>query len=263
MVNSDFFLKLDSLKKEYAELVIATLVDLKGSAPQERGAKIIVGPEGLLFGTVGGGKVEKKVIEHAQSLFSHKNQNDFQSWNLQTDIGMTCGGVCSFYFEKIRSQAQWEVAIFGAGHVAQEVVRLLCRLECSVTCIDPRAEWLEKLPTHSHLKKIHSKDMKTEVAQLSPNTFVACMTMGHAFDLPILEEVYKNGKFPFVGAIGSESKSRTLKQDLLKLGFESQLVETLNCPIGESFGNNTPPEIAISIVAQLIIVRDRLKNLDL
>lgn len=256
MMTSEFLLKLDTLKKQYAELVIVTLVDLKGSAPQERGAKIIVGPEGLLYGTVGGGKVEKKVIEHAQTLFTHKNQTDFQSWNLQTDIGMTCGGVCSFYFEKWRTKPLWNVAIFGAGHVAQEVVRLLARLECSVICIDPRVEWLEKLPSHPYLTKIHSIDMKTEVAQLPENTFVACMTMGHAFDLPILEEVFKNGQFPFVGAIGSESKARTLKQDLLKSGFESQLIETLKCPIGESFGNNTPAEIAISIVSQLINKRD-------
>ena len=256
MMTSEFLLKLESLNNDYAELVIATLVDLKGSAPQERGAKIIVGPDGLLYGTVGGGKVEKKVIEHAQTLFSQKNLTDFQSWNLQTDIGMTCGGVCSFYFEKWRTKPLWQVAIFGAGHVAQEVVRLLVRLECSVICIDPRVEWLEKLPSHPYLTKIHSIDMKTEVAKLPENTFVACMTMGHAFDLPILEEVFKNGQFPFVGAIGSESKARTLKQDLLKLGFESQLIEKLNCPIGESFGNNTPAEIAISIVSQFINKRD-------
>ena len=96
MMTSEFLLKLESLNNEHAELVIATLVDLKGSAPQERGAKIIVGPDGLLYGTVGGGKVEKKVIEHAQILFSQKNLTDFQSWNLQTDIGMTCGGVGLF-----------------------------------------------------------------------------------------------------------------------------------------------------------------------
>ncbi len=259
-MTDEFLFKLSTLKSHYLELFVVTLVHAKGSAPQEVGAKIIIGSSGLLHGTVGGGKVEKKVIEHAQNLLLSGTQVDFKEWNLQTDIGMTCGGVCTFYFEKVQTESDWSVAIFGAGHVAQEVVTLLSRLDCQVKCIDPRLEWLDKLPDYPQLNKIHTLDMKSVVETLSPQTFIACMTMGHAYDLPVLEVVLKKGGFPFIGVIGSESKAIRLKQDLLKLGIDQVSLNNLKCPIGEDFGNNTPPEIAISIVSQLIITRDKLKK---
>ncbi len=255
-MNDEFLFKLSSLKSDHLELVVVTLVHVRGSAPQEVGAKVIIGSSGLLHGTVGGGKVEKKVIEHAQSLLSDKIKTDYKEWNLQTDIGMTCGGVCTFYFEKVQTQPDWNIAIFGAGHVAQEVVTLLSRLDCQVQCIDPRIEWLDKLPNHPRIKKIHTLDMKSVVETLSPKTFIACMTMGHSYDLPILEVALKKREFLFIGVIGSDSKAIRLKQELLKLGVDQDSLDLLKCPIGENFGNNTPAEIAISIVSQLIITRD-------
>ena len=65
-------------------------------------------------------------------------------WNLQRDVGMTCGGVVKLFFETY-NHSQWQIAIFGAGHVAAAVVHCLLPLECRVTCIDPREEWLDRL----------------------------------------------------------------------------------------------------------------------
>ncbi len=259
-MNEELLSILASLRESHQEVILVTLVHVKGSAPQEVGAKLIAGVAGLVYGTVGGGKVENKVILHAQHLLSSHLKTDFQQWNLQTDVGMTCGGVCSFYFEKISFQASWSIAVFGAGHVSQEVVRMLTRLDCQIHCIDPRLEWLDKLPNHPRLKKIESSDMKNCLEHLPPHTFIACMTMGHAYDLPILEAAMRRGHFPFIGVIGSESKSHTLKNELLKLGIEASLVSKLKCPIGLDFGNNTPAEIAISIVSELIIIRDQIKK---
>jgi xanthine dehydrogenase accessory factor len=98
--------------------------------------------------------------------------------------------------------------------------------------------------------------MAAVVKKLSPNTFIASMTMGHAFDLPILLEALSLNQFPYIGVIGSESKARVLKQDLRKNGVSEEAITKLHCPIGEAFGNNQPAEIAISIVAQLIKIRD-------
>ena len=243
-------------QQEGKSFVVVTLVNTKGSAPQEIGAKIIVGTEGYLAGTVGGGKVEERVIAHSKELLEGSEKFDYKNWNLQTDIGMTCGGVVSFFFEKIQAKPTWEVAVFGAGHVAQELVRVLLKLECSVTCADPRVEWLDKLPEHHNLVKIHTSEMKEVVAQLNPNTFITSMTMGHAYDLPILAEAMDRNVFPYIGVIGSDSKALVLKNDLRKKGCDEELISKLHCPIGEKFGNNTPVEIALSIAAQLIKSRD-------
>lgn len=249
---------IHDLQIEGKTFVVATLVKTKGSAPQEVGAKIIVSAEGYLEGTVGGGKVEERVIAHSKEMIKKGESFDYADWNLQTDIKMTCGGVVSFFFELVQKKPTWEIAIFGAGHVAQEVVRTLLKLDCSITCVDPREEWLNKLPEHHKLKKIQTDSMKDVVATLTPGTFVASMTMGHAFDLPILLEVMKRDDIPYVGAIGSDSKSAVLKNDLKTHGVSGEKISRLHCPIGEPFGNNTPVEISLSIAAQLIKFRDEL-----
>ena len=248
--------EINELQKKGQTFVIATFVKTKGSAPQEVGAKILVGTDGYLAGTIGGGKVEERVILHAKEMMKTSEMFDYADWNLQTDIKMTCGGVVSFFFERIQARPTWEIAIFGAGHVAQEVVRALLKLECWITCIDPREEWLNKLPEHHKLTKIHTESMSAVVLDLNPKTFIASMTMGHAFDLPILTEAMKRNVFPYIGVIGSESKGTVLRSDLRKNGIDEKIIAKLHCPIGEAFGNNTPAEIAISILAQLIKARD-------
>ena len=259
-MNDDFFEKIQFYKETGVEIVTVTLVHSRGSSPQEVGAKIIVSQEGLLWGTVGGGKVEIKAIEYARNLLTTDNSTDYCEWNLQTDVGMTCGGVVSFYFERLKfseqSKGLWSIAIFGAGHVAQEVVRLLIKLDCQVTCVDPREDWLRKLPEHPRLKKIQLDVMKDFLQKIPANTFIASMTMGHSFDSPILLEAMTKHNFPYIGVIGSDSKARVLKNDLLKNGAPEKKVEELFCPIGEPIGNNSPVEIAISIVAQLMKHRD-------
>ncbi len=251
--------KILELRERGSPFVVATLVKTKGSAPQEVGAKIIVGPEGYIDGTVGGGKVEERVIFHAKNMLKTAESFDYSEWNLQTDIKMTCGGVVSFFFERVQARPTWEIAVFGAGHVSQELIRTLLKLECSITCIDPRADWLDKLPEHHKLKKIQTESMKDVVSELHPDTFIVSMTMGHAFDLPILTEAMKRNVFPYVGAIGSDSKAAVLRSDLKKNGVSDEKIKALYCPIGEPFGNNTPAEIALSVTAQLIKFRDGQK----
>ncbi len=257
-MNKSIYEKIHELRESGQNFIIATMVKTKGSAPQEVGAKVLVGENGYITGTVGGGKVEERVILHSKEMLKSHVTFDYADWNLQTEIKMTCGGVVSFFFERIQAKPNWEIAVFGAGHVAQEVVRTLIKLDCSVICSDPRIEWLDKLPVHPKLTKIHAKEMKDVVAGLKPGTFITSMTMGHAYDLPILMAVMERNVFPFVGVIGSDSKAAILRADLKKLEASEEFISKLNCPIGEPFGNNTPVEIALSIAAQLIKVRDQL-----
>ncbi len=249
--------RIHELQNKGESFVVATLVKTKGSAPQEIGAKILVGTEGYLDGTIGGGKVEERVIAHAKAMLKTNQSFDYADWNLQTDIKMTCGGVVSFFFELVQRKPTWEIAIFGAGHVAQEVVRVLVKLECSITCVDPREDWLDKLPEHHKLTKIQAESMKDVVERLSPHTFIASMTMGHAFDVPILIAAMERDVFPYIGVIGSDQKAAVIRSDLKKHGISDEWIKKLHCPIGEPFGNNTPAEIALSIAAQLIKYRDQ------
>jgi len=242
-------------KARGTNFVAITLVHIAGSAPQEVGARCLVSDKGLLAGTVGGGKIEAAAIKFAQELLEKKETHSLlRKWNLQTDIGMSCGGEVSLFFEAFTQHKTWKIAVFGAGHVAQELIRCLMNLDCEVTVVDHRQEWLDKLPRHRRLQGIHSQTMEDVVDQLPDDTFVAIMTMGHKTDLPILARALRRN-FPYVGNMGSEVKARALKQDLINLNVDKNSIAKMYCPIGENLGGNMPAEIAISITAQLLKVR--------
>ncbi|BCM93913.1 hypothetical protein IAD21_05808 [Abditibacteriota bacterium] len=232
-----------------------TLVDAVGSAPADRGAKMLVTRAGLMAGTVGGGKVEARALLQCQAMLdSSATEPKFEQWNLQTDLGMTCGGVVRLFFEPFNI-ARWPIAVFGAGHVAQSLVRVLLPLDCGLTCFDSRPEWLERLPDEAKLRRVHSEDLASEVENLSFNTFIVLMTMGHATDLPILRKVLAHS-FPYVGVIGSKAKASALRRTLLKDGFAPEECARFFCPIGLPLGTNHTHEIAISIAAQMLQQRD-------
>jgi xanthine dehydrogenase accessory factor len=256
-----FFEALNELMAAETPLVTVTVVDTTGSVPQNRGAKMIVTAEGRHSGTVGGGKVETKAIAEAQAMLQSPETSRFVQWNLNKDVGMTCGGIIRLYFEA-HNAGRWNIVVFGAGHVSQALTSLLVHLDCHVTCIDPRQEWIDRLPHSPKLTAIVASDMPSMVAQLSDDAFVVLMTMGHTTDKPILIEILRTREFPYLGVIGSHSKATVLRRDLEQAGISEQKRASFHCPIGLSIGSRHPHEIAVSIVAQMIQVRDarRMKN---
>lgn len=247
------------LEEDGTSFVVVTMTGVRGSAPQDPGAKIIVTAAGLSFGTVGGGKVELAAIKKAQALLEQQGPMapEHVTWNLQKDIGMSCGGEASFLFERFL-QTTWPIVIFGAGHVAQALTRTLSRLNCQVTCVDSRADWIERL---EGVRAIHHETPKDLVATFSPKSFFLSMTMGHAHDVPVLREIARLAPdCPYVGVIGSEVKGIKIKKELAELGVSREFLDKLRVPVGLPIGSNQPYEIAISIAAELLQVRDSLSE---
>ena len=249
------------LTSERRDFVLVSLTAIRGSAPQIVGAKMIVTANGLESGTVGGGKIENHCIEHAKLLLEQQSDSEQRTWNLQTDIGMTCGGEVTMFFDCNRFK-KWNIAIFGAGHVAQELMRVMSSWEqCSITLSDPREEWVSKVPEASHIQKSVQESHEERVSNLPDGTFVVSLTRGHSADIPVLEAALREEhRFPFIGVIGSKVKGNKIKKELSEKGISQQALERLICPIGLPFGDNTPPEIAISIAAQLLTVKDSLND---
>ena len=166
---------------------------------------------------------------------------------------MTCGGEMTLYFERLGG-ARWDIAIFGAGHVAQALVRVLLPLDCYIRVRDTRREWIDRLPEAPNLDAAAVQDLTMEISLLPERAFVLSVTKGHATDLPVLASALKRGGFPYLGAIGSSSKAATLRRELRELhGLEDP---EFRCPIGLPIGDNSPGEIAISIAAELLQVRE-------
>lgn len=242
------------LSEKGENFVTVTMTGARGSSPQDPGAKIIVTQAGLYAGTVGGGKVEMAAIKKAQAILESKTHLPPESvnWNLQRDIGMSCGGEASFLFEHFMF-THWPIVIFGAGHVSQAVTRILSKLNCHVTCVDSRQEWVERL---EGIKAIHHPTPKDTVSSFDPKSYFMCMTMGHAHDVPILLEIAKLAPdCPYVGVIGSDVKGIKIKKELSEAGVSESFIKKLRVPMGLPIGTNHPYEIAISIAAELLQVR--------
>ncbi len=251
-----FFEAQNELAESGAPFVAVTVVDTLGSTPQDRGAKMLVTSEGRVFGTVGGGKIEARAIQEAQLLLGDGGapKTRFHQWSLEKDIGMTCGGIVRVYFEAF-NVTRWNIVVFGAGHVAHAVVDVLSRLDCRITCIDPRQEWLERVPSSPKVTKVLAADMPAQVASIPDGSFVLLMTMGHTTDKPILIEILRTRSFPYVGVIGSNSKAKRLRKDVLDAGLPEESTKAFFCPVGLEIGSNHPHEIAISVAAQMLALR--------
>lgn len=263
-----FYERMSDLFAAGTPFVCATIVDTQGSVPADAGSKMLVTADGAYFGTVGGGKIENRVIQEAKAmlkaagLVGTSGKEDaiakFFEWSLNRDIGMTCGGSMRVYLEAFNHRA-WNITIFGAGHVGNALIGMLNKLDCRITCVDSRVEWLDKLPESTKIRRQLLNEMKDFVPDIPKDSFVLLMTMGHSSDKPILLEIlqnWKNVQFPYLGVIGSDAKAARLRKDIVEAGLPDELSKVYFCPIGLPLGSNHPQEIAVSVTAQLLQVRD-------
>lgn len=264
MINAaTFYEQVADLERSGTAFVLVILAEALGSTPQETGAKMLVTSAGLFSGTVGGGKVEAKALALAREMLAAGDATPrFVTWTLKTDVGMTCGGSVKFYFEPHvggGAGAAWPIWIFGAGHVVQALVPVLAPLACQLTVVDPRREWLDRLPRVHNVRFIEAAEPADLVPTMPAHAFLLCLSKGHASDRPVLQRALAERNFPFIGVIGSDAKAEVLRRELIAAGLSPARAGQFHCPVGLPFGTNEPVEIALSIAAQLLSERDKLK----
>lgn len=258
MYDRRFVSELSRLQQEGTAYCTVTIVDARGSIPQEVGASAIFGNEGLLFGTIGGGRVELRCAEQVRTMLAQRTgvRTRFERLNLNRDVGMTCAGEVALYYELHHPSDRWEIVVFGAGHVAQKLCRFLVELDCQTVCIDTRNDWLARLPQSDRLETRHVTSFVDGVDAVRDGTVVVVMTMGHATDAPILEALaHSQIEIPYLGVIGSASKAAIMRRHLLQSGVSRAFVDRIACPIGEKLGDNTPGEIAAGVLSQVVKMR--------
>jgi xanthine dehydrogenase accessory factor len=238
--------------------VLAIVIGGRGSAPGWSGAKMLVLQGGEIRGTIGGGAFEAQVIKEALKTLDQGLGPRNMSFNLG-DLGMSCGGQLDVYLEPIVVQKR--VVIYGGGHVAAALVKVLKPLGCFIKVVDEREEWANRTRL-ADADQIINEPFEKEIAANPPTSsdHVYIITRGHELDQLVLESVIT--KQPaFLGMIGSRRKVALAKERLKEKGISDELIQTLHSPVGINIGAVTPEEIAISIAAELILQWRKEKSL--
>jgi len=312
--------------------VLVTVAAIRGSAPREIGAKMIVTATETI-GTIGGGQLEYQCTRVAVGLLQEEELS-LRSFPLGASMGQCCGGVVEILFEplgngmpawlrdlqalhgqrepavittrisrsapakfvvtaervfgtdehdaqptlvaearsildgdrKPRRNVQefyepvvvsdFNIAVFGAGHVGTAVVDALWRLDCNIRWVDSRRNIFRQVPRN--VRAIEAADPPLEVAAMPSGSFYLVMTHSHALDFEICDRILQRRDASYCGLIGSSSKRRRFEKRYRQQGMPQELIDTLVCPIGvDGISGKKPAEIAVAAAAEILKVRSR------
>lgn len=235
------------LLEEGKEGTLAILIEKKGSGPREPGAIMLIRKDGTIEGTIGGGTLEKSIIEEALKVINEGSPKRVK-YDLReggSELDLYCGGAIEVFIMPL--EAQKKLYIFGGGHIARALIPMAKEAGFRVILFDDRNEVAKKF-TDVDIK-IGNYTELSENLRDDPEGYVLICTESHTRDLEVLKGILKKD-FRYVGMLGSKHKFETLKKKL-----PEELREKMNrvkTPVGLDIGAKTPFEIAVSIVAELI-----------
>jgi xanthine dehydrogenase accessory factor len=248
--------RISDLLRERRQFVVAEIVEVKGSAPQRPGTKMIVHRDGGFEFTIGGGTFEAEVLQDAIAAF-HENKPIHREYRLTKDEnGMYCQGLVQVMFESYSPGPA--LMIFGGGHVGQALSRIAAAMELfSVTVIDDRAQFAnsEKHPD-ADVVVLTDRHFIKDVPESDDESYLVIVTRCHATDM-LLVERYLQKPAAYLGLIGSNAKVRQFRKELMDKGVSEKLLDRVHAPIGLPIGGKDPAEVAISILAELIQVKNQ------
>lgn len=237
------------LKRKGEPFVLATVTEHSGSSPRKPGAKMLLRRDGSILGSVGGGRVEAATIIAAQAAFDDGTPKTLP-FVLNEEHGFACGGAMTVFVEPHGSAPH--LVMFGAGHVGKATASLAKGCGFRVTVVDERPEWAnqEQIPYADELLCSPVREAFGQL-RLDGNSFVVIATPGHISDFEAVRGAL-GSEAGFIGLLGSRRKRETLLKTLSDEGFSEEQRARVITPVGVEIGAETPEEIAVSIVGQLV-----------
>jgi len=252
LTDLDLYEEVVRLTRRGEPFALATVIASSGSSPRKAGAKMLVRSDGSFSGTVGGGRVEKESVAAALAALADGSTRTLE-YVLTAEYGFACGGNMSVYIEPQGRRPL--LVMFGAGHVGRAVTALAhgCgfrvvvvdeRPECAVAGLLPGADEIVCAPVDGAFASL----------KLDRESFVVIATPGHLHDFAAVRGCLATPA-GFIGLLGSRRKRETLLRTLEEEGFDGGQRTRVVTPVGLAIGAQTPEEIAVSIVGQLIALR--------
>lgn len=234
---------------------LCVIVRSTGSTPRRAASKMLVYADGSIDGTIGGGEMESRVIAEAleaikdgRSRLLEYSMNDPQ----RGDPGV-CGGQLEIFVEPV--QPKPVLVVIGAGHVGQAVAHLAKWLGFFVVVNDDRAGFCnpETVPDGDEFYPVPMAEL-TKKMKITPWTYLVLTTRGVTIDVPGLPSLIKTPA-AYIGVIGSKRRWATTRQQLVEQGVSVDELEKVRSPMGLELNAETPEEIAVSIMAEIIMLR--------
>lgn len=246
--------------------MLVRVAAVKGSAPREAGAFMVVAPDAQ-FGTIGGGQLEFSMAQHAQKLLGDKRESDTVWVPLGPGIGQCCGGKVELTFAKLSGPmaadlldgvraaeaVQTPIFVFGAGHVGRALAEAMALLPVRVVVVDTRRVALEGLSIDVETKV--SAMPEAEVRAAPAGACFVAVTHDHALDFLVTGEALRRGDAVYTGMIGSRTKRAQFKRWFFENGGNAEMLAALVSPIGGVIVRDKRPEIIAALTVAEIVAR--------
>ncbi|MCJ7694461.1 MAG: XdhC family protein [Anaerolineaceae bacterium] len=244
--------------KEHKNLVLCTVVETNGSVPRHAGSKMVVFDGGSREGTVGGGEVEERAIQEAKKALIDGQPRlvDYSLISSDKELDGLCGGNVKIYIEPIVQAPK--LIIYGAGHVGSALARLAKWLSFNVIVSDDRSDLCDDtlIPDADEFLPLMMADTPDHV-KIDSNTFIAVVTRGADVDIQGLPRLLES-EAAYIGVMGSKRRWEFTRKGLIDAGVTEDKIARIKSPIGLSILAETPDEIAVSIMAEIIKLRNDL-----
>ncbi len=236
------------------EAAIVSITKSSGSTPRQIGTTMGVFEDRSIVGTIGGGALENRVMDLAMEAIENGYSISHFLPLGSKGIEMVCGGDVEIFIDVYKKKPK--LLISGGGHVGYELYRAASLLDFDIIVFDDREEFLnaERFPLAKELI-LGPMNENLKNYKMDDDTYIVIVTRGHSLDQECLEAVVRTN-VKYIGAMGSERKVIIMMDNLKALGYSNEELNKIYAPIGLDIATNKPSEIAISILGEILQIKN-------
>ena len=247
--------ELASARRLRTLCALVTVAATRGSVPRAAGSKMLVYADGAISGTIGGGKFESLVIEDARRQMREKDPL-LKTYPLHESSPESFGAICGGEVTVLIEPQNLGEALFlvGGGHCAQAIARLAAECGLFATIIDDRSEVMAPLP--SSVAVVHNIDAPKFIRERKwqSDEAMVMVSRNYEIDREALAAALDTSGAGYIGMIGSDRKVQRVFEQLKERGVTEEKLRQVYAPLGLDIGADSPAEIAVSVVAEILAV---------